>query len=288
MRIRTSCNICDGKKFKTRYHLKEFDILQCSDCHTLCRNTVFDKSENERLYGKDYFCNQQKDYFFKNIVVRDKAFTHKMSIINRLYPQKGKLLDLGCATGLFLKKAVEGGWDAEGVEFSEFAAQHARDIERLKVSHGDLIDMHFPAANFDVITMWDMIDHTESPYDIVKEAFRILKPGGILAMDTFMVDGLLFKIAECVYRVTFGMIKAPLKKGFPLHHSHYFSTQTFCYLLTSNGFEIIQKEGSYLNGEVFSLGYMGKKAVSMINWLSNYVGKKMEMVVIGRKPGRQV
>jgi SAM-dependent methyltransferase len=129
------------------------------------------------------------------------------------------------------------------------------------------------------------VDHSETPNDIVKEVFRILKPGGIVAMDTFMDDALLFTLANFMYKLTFGIVKKPSQKAHPIHHSHYFSTRTFKYLLKSNGFDVIFQKGSYLEGAVTSLGTIGKKVVSLFNGLSRFMGKEMELCIVGRKAG---
>ncbi|MFH1508127.1 MAG: class I SAM-dependent methyltransferase [Candidatus Omnitrophota bacterium] len=283
MQTRKECNICQNNEFKLAYRFNNFNVIRCLKCDTLCRDIIFDKEESKNLYAKDYFCDLQEDYFFKNIALRQKAFQRKVSIINSLYPQKGRLLDLGCATGLFVKEAVGSGWDAEGVEFSEFAARHAKEIEGLNVRQGDLMDMHYPAEHFDVVTMWDMVDHSEFPKDIVNEVYRILKPGGIVAMDTFMEDGIIFLLANYLYKMTFGLVKYPSAKGHPLHHSHYFSTKTFKNLLGSSGFEIILEKEGFLEAEIVSLNPFEKQVVSVLNWFSTHIGKQMEMLIVGKK-----
>lgn len=285
MQIRTVCNICKGKEFKTVFKIKEFNVLRCLSCDTLCRDIILDKQESKDLYDKDYFCNEQKDYFFENIKLREDAFSRKFSLINSIYPKKGRLLDLGCATGLFLKKTISGGWDAQGVEFSDFAARHAREEGKMNVQSGDLLDMHFPSKHFDVVTVWDMIDHSEYPKETVEEVYRILKPGGIIAMETFMEDGVIFLLANFIYKATFGIVKYPCSKGHPLHHSHYFSRETFQYLLEKSGFEVIFKADSYLEGEVVRFNFLEKRIISFINFLTDHFGRKMEMIMIGKKPG---
>ena len=283
MQKRRTCNICGNDSFKTIYRLRDFNVIRCQKCSTLCRDIVFERAESEQLYSKDYFCELQKEFFFGNEKLREKAFRDKMSIIDNLYPRKGKLLDIGCATGMFLKVAKKGGWCVQGVEISRFASDYAIDKEGLNVHNCDLLDVKAPSSSFDVVTMWDAVDHSESPSEIIGEVYRILKPGGIVALDTFMVDGLLFALADCAYKLSFGFVKYPSYKGYPLHHSHYFSRKTIKYLLKSHGFEIILQKGSNLDEKIVRCGFFGKKIVGLTNLLTHIVGKEMEMLIVGRK-----
>jgi len=283
MQKRKVCNICGNNSFKTIYRLRDFNVIRCQKCSTLCRDIVFERAESEQLYSKDYFCDLQKDFFFGNEKLREKAFIDKMSIIDNLYPRKGKLLDIGCATGMFLKVAKQRGWSVQGVEISRFAADYAIKKEGLNVHNCDLLDVKFPSCSFDVVTMWDAVDHSESPSEIIGEVHRILKPGGIVALDTFMEDGLLFALANCAYKLSFGFVKYPSHKAHPLHHSHYFSRETFKYLLESHGFEVICQKSTNLDAKVVRCGLFEKKIVGLINLLTHFVGKEMEMLIVGRK-----
>jgi 2-polyprenyl-3-methyl-5-hydroxy-6-metoxy-1,4-benzoquinol methylase len=283
MEKRTECNICSGTSFTTVYKYKTHGVLRCNRCKTLCRDIVFNREESERLYSEDYFCDLQKDFFHSNRELRERAFRNKIEIIDKLYPSKGRLLDLGCAIGTFLKVAREDSWEVEGIELSKYAANYAVEKENLTVHNGDLLDMKLPSNSFDVVTLWDMVDHSETPNDVIKEVYRILKPGGIAAMDTFMDDALLFAMANYMYKFSFGMIKGPSFKAHPIHHSHYFSTETFKSLLESNGFEVIFRKGSYLEGSVTSVGTIGKVVVSIFNTMSRFIGREMELCIVGKK-----
>ncbi len=285
MQIRTVCNICGNTRFRRVFRLDGFDVVCCRSCNTYFRNVVFDKAESKELYGKDYFCDLQKDYFFSGKELREKACAGKIAVLDSLRPAKGKLLDIGCGTGYFLDAAQRSGWDIEGVEISQFAADYARTRLNAPVQAADFLDSIVEPESFDVITMWDMIDHSEYPADVLKKACRALKPGGLVAMDTFMIDGLLFKFAEYAYRGSLGIIRYPVRKAYPVHHSHYFSTRTFAALLERNGCDIILRRGTQLEAEVVSLDFWGKKAVSLVNWMTNFCGKKMEMMLVGRKRG---
>ncbi|MBI4864040.1 MAG: class I SAM-dependent methyltransferase [Candidatus Riflebacteria bacterium] len=285
MKKRTHCDICGANDLEPQYTYQSHGVLGCRQCNTLCRAEVFDAEECARLYSREYFCVLQKDFFFTNIPLRRRAFQRKLDCLAPHRPDRGELLDLGCATGLFLELAQQQGWRVTGVEFSEYAAAVAIDEKQLRVLVGDLLDQHFPDRHFDAVTMWDMIDHSESPSTVIREVRRILRPGGLVAMDTFMEDALLFSLAHAAYRLTGGLIATPSLKAHPIHHSHYFSRTTFRRLLECNGFEILEARGSNLDAATVSLGRVGKWVVALFNRLSSLCGREMEMMLIGRKTG---
>ena len=93
---------------------------------------------------------------------------------------KGRILDIGCATGIFLSGMQRHGWDCYGVEPSEYAANYAKMRFGLKVFHGYLEDMDYPDDYFDVVTLWDVLEHIPDPGRALDIIHRVLKPDGIL------------------------------------------------------------------------------------------------------------
>jgi SAM-dependent methyltransferase len=97
----------------------------------------------------------------------------------------GKLLDVGCATGNFLgEMRAFGDWDLYGVELSGEAAAYARSRLGLTVAQGTLREASFGDDSFDVVTLWDVLEHVEEPLATLREVRRVLKPGGLLLFST--------------------------------------------------------------------------------------------------------
>jgi SAM-dependent methyltransferase len=90
-----------------------------------------------------------------------------------------RLLDLGCWLGFLLAEAAERGWDAVGVEPSEFASAYARDRLALAVRTGDLLTTELPLGTFDVIVMGDVIEHLPRPGEALRRMTALLRPGGL-------------------------------------------------------------------------------------------------------------
>ncbi|HVF78090.1 MAG TPA: class I SAM-dependent methyltransferase [Solirubrobacteraceae bacterium] len=94
-------------------------------------------------------------------------------------PRRRTLLDLGCWVGFLLSVAEGRGWDATGVEPSEFASSFARDRLGLDVRTGDLFTTELPRNHYDAIVMGDVIEHLPRPGEALDRMAELLRPGGI-------------------------------------------------------------------------------------------------------------
>lgn len=94
-----------------------------------------------------------------------------------------RLLEIGCGTGCFLGEAVARGWDADGIEVSEYAAGEAQ-ARGHAVLRGTLDEIDLPAAEYDCVVLWDVIEHLPDPRGALAAAAAALRSGGVLALST--------------------------------------------------------------------------------------------------------
>ncbi len=92
----------------------------------------------------------------------------------------GRLLDVGCGHGRFLRLAEEGGWDATGLDVSPAAVRYARERFGVRALCGDLKGFRFPDHAFTLVTLWDVLDFVPDPVGLLQEIHRVLEPGGRL------------------------------------------------------------------------------------------------------------
>jgi SAM-dependent methyltransferase len=102
----------------------------------------------------------------------------------------GQLLDVGCATGIFLDGMRQLGWQVKGVEPTHSAAHYACTRFGLDVFEGRLEEARFPDKAFDAITLWDVLEHVHEPRPILMELSRLLRPGGLLVLSLPNPDSL--------------------------------------------------------------------------------------------------
>ena len=118
-----------------------------------------------------------------NLDLREITYGTHMFRINQ-YRQLNRLLDVGCSTGEFLDHAKMQEWEVTGCELAEHTARIARERVGCEIKVAAFEDAGFEKAYFDVVTMWDVIEHLLDPAAALKEVWRVLRPGGVLVLNT--------------------------------------------------------------------------------------------------------
>jgi colanic acid biosynthesis glycosyl transferase WcaI len=149
----------------------------------------------------------------------------------------GSLLDVGCATGTFFDNFPEGRWRLFGVDTSGLGVEQARANRRAQVFRGTLTEAQFPADFFDVVTILDTIYYTRDPRAELREVRRILKEGGLLAIE---IPGLTYTFLREKDPVCWLVDGRPSRGLANSHHLYYFSPKTIRLLLEETGFRLIQ------------------------------------------------
>lgn len=165
-----------------------------------------------------------------NRFLRRYGLQKRYKIIEK-YVKQGNLLDVGCATGDFLAEvAAQPEWSVFGIETSATAARYARDQVGLDVLVSTLNQASFPAESFDVITMWDVLEHVYDPCAVLDEVSRLLKPGGVFVVNHPNLGS--------VDRRLFGRFWA----GFELpRHLYLFPTKLLEDLMAQRGFQQVER-----------------------------------------------
>lgn len=112
-----------------------------------------------------------------------KRFRAKFRLMQRFGAGQGRLLDVGCGEGMFLRMAAERGYEALGCDYSVRSSYPpgVRVVAGVLDQPGGL---PFPDASFDVVTIWAVIEHVRDPRQALLEIRRVLRPGGLLFCDT--------------------------------------------------------------------------------------------------------
>ena len=189
-----NCSLCGADASRStlfritvdRYTQQLFTLVKCKDCGLVYLNPRPDVNELSAFYPLEYEPFQLTGERFSVTPKQVKgdelrALEMQIDYIERFSPERGRLLDVGCANGRFLNIARKRGWQVAGVELSEIASQAARSQYDLDVFTGTLEEAGFAHYSFDVITLWDVLEHLPSPLGSLKLCWEILKPGGILA-----------------------------------------------------------------------------------------------------------
>src|SRR5437867_11790375 len=236
--ITNSCALCSNGRTRTMFEVDGSVIVKCDDCGLVRQATR--PSATAALDDSDYYATENPkggyaNYFLDSDVNR-RTFRDRIRAIESRYGRKGRLLDVGCALGDFLLEAKASGWDVEGVEISAFAAEQAR-ARGLRVTTGRLEELALPAASFDVITLYDSVEHLADPVATLAAVRRLLVPGGIVHLVTPNVGGLQARLL--------GRLWYHYKPG---EHLFYFSHRTLRAVCEAAGlrWDGWQRSASYL------------------------------------------
>lgn len=190
---------------------------------------------------------QESFYIETQLQANAQKFTHQANILGRhLALASAKVLDIGCGGGLFLSILKQRGAQVTGIELSDSRAYYA------KIKHG--LDIYkYPIESdfwqksygnhFDAITLWDVIEHVNYPVQTLRSAVHVLKPGGLLLIDTPCRDSFYHQFGELTYRLTRGKYPTFLNTMYSSHlfgHKQIFSTAEMRKLVESVGLEVIE------------------------------------------------
>lgn len=192
MRPLENCDLCEGSSHRTllrgvdRLHRQhgDFRVAECQQCGLISLDPIPDREEISAFYPQDYLgfpVAIADEPLWRRRLRRRRAVQRRCRSVVDLAGAAGRLLDVGCGTGTFLDGMRSAGWQVVGVEPIESAAEYARRRLRLDVSP-DLEAIPHPACSFDVITLWDVLEHVPYPARTLRDAHRLLKPGGWLVL----------------------------------------------------------------------------------------------------------
>ena len=180
-----ACNACATPGPRERFEREGFHIVECPACGLVYVGEDPSSIDFAALYDERYYTGGQSGVFADYVgqaPARRAAARRRVWSLRRMKPT-GRLLDVGCAAGFFLAEA-RAHYTVQGVELSEYSSRLAREQFGLDVFTGTLHDAALPAASFDIVTLWDVIEHVADPAGLLAEVARVLAPGGRVVLTT--------------------------------------------------------------------------------------------------------
>ena len=251
------CNLCgadDSTELFPAGYAQLHRIVRCNQCGLMYANP-------QQRVDCTLFAGQCEEYdpeseehrlYYQKELVQLPDNEAALRTLDEVFPRRGRLLEIGSYAGVFLERIQKDGWEATGLEPYTAVANYARSTYGLNIVEGTLPHPAFTDASFDAVIMLHVIEHMPDPARDLREIRRILKPGGVLVVETPRFDSLMFKLL--------GRRERSIQNC--AGHIYFFTRTTLRQLLVRNGFQVFRADcvGRTLTLErfIYNVGLVGR------------------------------
>jgi len=250
-----NCNLCKSKDLKTIHpstipktdstkfsiactsagHGEYYQLVKCNQCRLYFSSPRPGAADLVSEYSK-----LSDDIYKQELAGRIRTFQKSLNNLLK-YKSNGSLLDVGCSIGVFLSEAKKKGFKVFGIEPSSWAVKKAKTLFKLSIKQGTYKQVSKFNQKFDVVTLWDVIEHVDDPLDMLKKCKSVLKPNGVLAFSTVDIGSFYAKLMGKKWPWLMRM------------HIYYFDKQSIRLYLKKAGLELISLKKYH---HIVSLNYL--------------------------------
>jgi 2-polyprenyl-3-methyl-5-hydroxy-6-metoxy-1,4-benzoquinol methylase len=287
------CQLCGGAERAVRFQDGPYRVVECSGCGLMYVTPRLQGEALRAVYDEGYWKSsspKQRGYadYASESPLYLKTFGKRMTLVRRHLPAKARILDVGCAAGFFLRVAQRDGHDVHGVEMSAAIAGEAQKALGSDRVHVGTLDEAIAAkghapASFDLVTLWDVVEHVPDPQALLRTIRGLIKPGGKLLLETQNVAS------------RWARLLGPRWHHFKHdEHLYHFTPATIRRLLADCGFETLELGAAYA-GKYVSFGFLAERAgrlgrvagwlaspLALLRGVSLYVNPRDEMIVVAQ------
>ena len=230
----TECPVCGPTATSPVGECHNHPVVRCNDCGLMFVGACSSVEETEEFFRNEHV-DAEETTELHYVSWRGDSLKREAAALQKMLPDGGRLLDVGTASGFFLKEfdGMEN-WQVEGVEPSAVSTKFACERFGLNVRQGYLNEQNYDDAAFDVVTSLDAFNCHRTPNEDLAEIFRILKPGGLFAVE---IPGQSFRMltgSGLVCRLLFGV---PLRLNAGVNF-YFYTSRSLITMAERAGFEI--------------------------------------------------
>ncbi|MDD5571563.1 MAG: class I SAM-dependent methyltransferase [Bacteroidales bacterium] len=225
------CKVCknnDSNQFISKFQKNGINIVQCQHCGFVFIPPFYRKEIDYKNYKDE---NVLKTVIEGNDWLKIQRHLLRFKTIKK-YQKNGKLFDLGVGWGHFLHTGKLLGYEVEGIEIAEMPFIYAKDYLKLPVEKVDFFKYEAKTNYYDIITMWDVLEHIDNCDEVVEKCFSMLKKGGYLILQVPQIDSYIAKKQKEKWQ------------AMGLDNVNYFSKKTIDILINKKGFKVIKIKSS--------------------------------------------
>jgi len=251
------CKLCAAYAASPKYLLKKTTIYACNLCGFHFINYLDSLSPELQADAAKPLDQESWNYIEKRLPASEKQLRKNLLLVKRhLSLTAAHCLDIGAGSGLFAHLLAEAGAFVHGIEpqliFREFSKKKFDKelvAETIDSEHWQKGYINF----FDVVTLWDVIEHVNFPVETLQYAYNIMKPGGLLFLDTPRRDALFYRISEWSYRLSNGsnpLFFESIYSPRPFRHKHIFTLRQLQWLMDKLGFSVVSRRTSFFQNKM--------------------------------------
>jgi SAM-dependent methyltransferase len=214
------CILCNNESFRTLYKGKGWKITKCNNCGLVRTERKFNIGDKNYHRDLEY---KETEKQFENI------FKKRYQIINKIISKKGRVVEIGSSTGVFLKLFKDQGWDVLGVEPSGSYKEAVK--KGIDVINKSFEEANLPKNKYDLVILNHTLEHMDNPLTVLKEINLILKKGGMVFIDVPNFGSL----SSLIFRNKFNLL-------LPEEHKFHFTKESLNKLLEKSNFKIKYSE----------------------------------------------
>lgn len=227
------CPSCGAARFRIRRNEPPHIIVKCLQCSLVF---VANPPVEERIYeeyysdreppGEDYRYGSPEDRLAELYAINQQ----RVSLIGN-YRLAGRIFDVGCGRGYFLKTARERNFDATGIDISDRAVSYAQREYSLNVRRATIEDVGTSDEQFDIVTLWHVLEHLNEPLHALRIVNRILAESGFCVVEVPNLRSVKFIASGGRW----------VGGNHPRYHRTFFTATTLRHVLLKAGFSHVQR-----------------------------------------------
>lgn len=247
------CKLCGSETASPRYRLKKTTVYACSACDFHFINHL-DELVPATPAETIPLLDQKSRSYIESCLPANELQQHKnlQLVKHRMALPGSHCLDIGAGAGLFAHLLMTSGALVQGIEPQPIFQAFADEKYGIEL-RGETVDASYWQQNyrdfFDLVTLWDVLEHVNFPAELLQQAYSLIKPGGLLFLDTPRRDAFFYRLSEWSYRISKGtnpLFLESIYSPLPFRHKQIFTLQQLRQLAEQIGFSVLAINSSRL------------------------------------------
>ncbi|NBV49718.1 class I SAM-dependent methyltransferase [bacterium] len=275
------CNLCGSKNAQVKYQgttdpdteklLRSYSasgnfvsnetLVECNDCGLIYTSPRL----HQDLILKGYTEAEDPTYV-SQAKGRILSFGQCLKAVEK-FVRQGRVLDVGAAAGFFLKVAKDKGWKTYGIEPSKFLSDFGNKNYDVNITCGTVETVTSFPEKMDVVTLWDVLEHTFDPKDVLKRCNRYLKEGGYVVVNYPNIGNWMARLAGRHYWFILSV------------HLYYFVPKTIQRMLEETGFSVVSSRPHF---QWLELGYLVYRLEAYLPGPARWFGKLVNVLGLNK------